>query len=165
MAGDFWIDEAQAADIPAITEILNHTAAHTTASYHEYPKSEAEMAAWFADRKRDYAVLAARDVSGFLGYASYGPFRGPSGYRLSAEHSIYVREDARGRGIGKALLAALIDKGRTQGLHVLVGGIDSENTLSIALHKAFGFEETGRMPQIGRKFDRWLTLVFLQKRL
>ncbi len=162
---DFWIDEAQEADLPAITAIVNHTAAHTTASYHEYPKSDAEMAEWFAARKRDYTVLAARDASGFLGYATYGPFRGPSGYRLSAEHSIYVREDARGRGIGKALLAALIDSGRAQGLHVLVGGIDSENILSIALHKAFGFEETGRLPQIGRKFDRWLTLVFLQKQL
>ena len=98
MAGDFWIDEAQEADIPAITAILNHAAAHTTASWHEYPKTEAEMADWFAIRKRHYTVLAARDASGFLGYGSYGPFRGPSGYRLTAEHSLYVREDARGSG-------------------------------------------------------------------
>ncbi len=123
------------------------------------------MAEWFVARKRDYAVLAARDPSGLLGYGSYGPFRLPSGYRLSAEHSIYVREDARGRGIGKALLTALIDRARGQRLHMLIGGVDSENTLSIALHKAFGFEETGRLPEIGRKFDRWLTLVFLQKQL
>lgn len=123
------------------------------------------MADWFAARKRDYTVLAARDESGLLGYASYGPFRVPSGYRLSAEHSLYVREDARGRGIGKALLSALIDRARIQGLHTLIGGVDSDNSLSMALHKAFGFEETGRLPEIGRKFDRWLTLVFLQKRL
>jgi len=165
MAGDFWIDEAQEADIPAITAILNHAAAHTTASWHEYPKSEAEMADWFAARKKSHTVLAARDAFGFLGYATYGPFRGPSGYRLTAEHSIYVREDARGRGIGKVLLAALIDKARTQGLHVLIGGVDSDNGLSIALHKAFGFAEVGRLPEAGRKFDRWLTLVFLQKQL
>ena len=165
MAGNFWIDEASAEDIPAITAILNHAAAHTTATWHEYPKTVAEMAEWFAARKRDYAVLAARDTSGLLGYGSYGPFRVPSGYRLSAEHSIYVREDARGHGIGKALLAALIDRARGQGLHMLIGGIDSENSLSFTLHKAFGFEETGRLPEIGRKFDRWLTLVFLQKRL
>jgi phosphinothricin acetyltransferase len=165
MAGDFWIDEGQAGDLPAITAILNHAAATSTASWHEYPKTDAEMADWFVARKRDYTVLAARDASGLLGYASYGPFRVPSGYRLSAEHSIYVREDARGRGIGKALLTALIEKARAQGLHTLIGGVDSDNGLSIALHKAFGFEETGRLPEIGRKFDRWLTLVFLQKRL
>ncbi len=78
---------------------------------------------------------------------------------------LYVREDARGRGIGKALLAAVIDAARAQGLHVLVGGVDSDNSLSIALHQAFGFEEVGRLPEAGRKFDRWLTLVFLLKRL
>jgi len=165
MAGEFWIDDAEAGDLPAITTILNHAAAISTASWHEYPKTETEMADWFALRKRDYTVLAARDASGLLGYATYGPFRVPSGYRLSAEHSLYVREDARGRGIGKVLLTALIEKARAQGLHTLIGGIDSDNSLSIALHKAFGFEETGRLPEIGRKFDRWLTLVFLQKRL
>src|ERR1700748_2268191 len=104
MAGDFWIDEAQAGDLPAITVILNHAAATSTASWHEYPKTDAEMAEWFAARKRDYTVLAARDASGLLGYASCGPFRAPSGYRLTAEHSLYVREAARGRGIGKAPL-------------------------------------------------------------
>jgi L-amino acid N-acyltransferase len=161
----YWIDEAQAEDLPAITAILNHAALHTTASWHEYPKSETEMADWFAARKRDYAILAARDGSGLLGYASYGPFRSPSGYRLSAEHSVYVREEARGQGIGKALLAATIERARAQGLHILVGGIDGDNELSIAMHKKMGFEETGRMPEVGRKFDRWLTLVFLQKRL
>ena len=165
MAADFLIEDAREEDLPAITAILNHAAATSTASWHEYPKTDAEMAAWFSQRRRDYVVLAARDASGLAGYASYGPFRVPSGYRLSAEHSIYVREDARGRGIGKALLAALIDRARAQGLHVLIGGIDSDNGLSIALHKAFGFEETGRLAEIGRKFDRWLTLVFLQKQL
>jgi L-amino acid N-acyltransferase YncA len=165
MGGEFWIDEANGEDLPAITAILNHAAATSTASWHEYPKTDAEMADWFAARKRDYTVLAARDASGLLGYATYGPFRVPSGYRLSAEHSLYVREDARGRGIGKALLTALIETARAQGLHALIGGVDSDNSLSIALHKAFGFEETGRLPEVGRKFDRWLTLVFLQKRL
>jgi L-amino acid N-acyltransferase YncA len=162
---DFWIDDAGEGDLPAITAILNHAAAHTTSTWHEYPKTEAEMAEWFAARKKDYVVLAARDASGFLGYASYGPFRAPSGYKLSAEHSIYVREDRRGKGIGKALLAALIERARAQGLHVLVGGIDADNQMSVGLHKAFGFEETGRMPEVGRKFGRWLTLAFLQKKL
>ncbi len=144
---DFYIEDAREDDLPAITTILNHAAATSTATWHEYPKSDAEMAEWFAARKKDYAVLAARDGSGLLGYASYGPFRAPSGYRLSAEHSIYVREDQRGIGIGKALLTALVERARAQGLHSLVGGIDADNQLNIALHKAFGFEETGRLPE------------------
>jgi len=162
---NFQIDDARVSDLPAITAILNHAAAHSTATWHEYPKSDAEMADWFSARKKDYVVLAARDGSELLGYASYGPFRAPSGYRLTAEHSIYVREDRRGKGIGKALLAALIERARGQGLHALIGGVDADNALSIGLHKAFGFQEAGRLPQVGRKFDRWLTLVFLQKNL
>jgi L-amino acid N-acyltransferase len=162
---NFQIEDARETDIPAITAILNHAAAHSTATWHEYPKSEAEMGDWFAARKKDYVVLAARDGAELLGYASYGPFRAPSGYRLTAEHSIYVRKDRRGRGIGKALLAALIERARGQGLRALIGGVDADNELSIGLHRAFGFHETGRLPEIGRKFDRWLTLVFLQKNL
>src|SRR5581483_9916014 len=98
-----------------------------------------EMAEWFAARKKDYVVLAAREDAALVGYASYGPFRAPSGYRLTAEHSIYVREDRRGKGIGKALLAALIERARAQGLHALIGGVDADNALSARLHGAFGF--------------------------
>jgi L-amino acid N-acyltransferase YncA len=161
----FVISEAAAADVPAIAAILNDAIATSTASWHEYPRSEAEMADWLAARQKEYAVLAARDASGLVGYASYGAFRAGSGYRLSVEHSLYVRRDARGQGIGKALLAALIERARAQGLHAMIGGIDGDNTVSIALHRAFGFVETGRLPEAGRKFDRWLTLVFLQKNL
>ena len=99
---DFSIEDARENDLPTIAAILNHAAAHSTATWHEYPKTQAEMVAdWFADRKKDHVVLAARNGAELVGYASYGPFRAPSGYRLTAEHSIYVREDRRGKGIGK----------------------------------------------------------------
>ena len=165
MAGDFRIEDAIAADVPAIAAIYNDAALHTTSTWHEYPRSEAEMQVWFEQRSRDYTVLAARDASGLVGYGTYGAFRNPSGYRGTAEHSLYVAESARGRGIGKALLAALIEKAREQGLHVLIGGVSSDNDLSIKLHTDMGFVETGRLPEVGRKFDRWLNLVFLQKQL
>lgn len=159
------IEDAVAADVPAIAAILNQAIRDTTAAWHETPRSESEIEAWLAARQASYPVLAARDASQLLGYASYGPFRPYSGYRLTAELSIYVRADKRGQGIGKALMAALIARARAQGLHALLGGVDADNETSIALHKAFGFSETARMPQVGRKFDRWLTLVFLQKLL
>ena len=159
----FTIADATPEDLPAILAILNDIIATSTASWHEHPRDAAFMADWLAARQKDYAVLAARDASGLVGCASYGPYRTGSGYRLSVEHSLYVRRDARGRGIGKALLAALIERARAQGLHAIVGGIDGDNEASIALHRAFGFVETGRLPEVGRKFDRWLTLVLLQK--
>jgi L-amino acid N-acyltransferase len=159
----FTIAPATADDLPAILAILNDAIATTTASWHEYPRDEAFLRDWRAARQKDYVVLAARDQSGLAGYASYGPFRAGSGYRLTVEHSIYVRRDARRRGIGKALLAALIEAARGQQLHAIIAGVDSDNAVSIALHRAFGFVETGRLPEAGRKFDRWLTLVMLQK--
>jgi len=160
---DFTVTHATPEDLPAILGILNDIIATSTASWHEYPRDAAFMADWLAMRQKDYVVLAARDGSGLVGCASYGPYRTGSGYRLSVEHSLYVRADARRRGIGKALLAALIDSARAQGLHAIIGGIDGDNAVSIALHQAFGFVETGRLPEVGRKFDHWLTLVFLQK--
>ena len=122
------------------------------------------MDAWFEGRTRDFAVQVARGADGaVLGYASYGSFRAYSGYRLTVEHSVYVRGDVRGQGIGAALLASLILRAQAQGLHVMVGALEAGNTASLALHASQGFSETARMPEVGWKFGRWLTLVLVQK--
>lgn len=97
-----------------------------------------------------------------LGYAAYGEWRAFDGYRLSAEHSVYVRKDARGQGVGAALLRALIERARTAGLHVLVAAISGDNAGSIRLHERLGFVRVGRMPEVGVKFGRWLDLELLQ---
>ena len=160
----FSIEAAAPADIPAIAAILNDAIANSVAAWREAPMTEEEMAQWFEGRSRDFAVLVARGVDGaVLGYASYGSFRSYSGYRHTVEHSVYVRGDARGRGIGSALLARLEERARAQGLHVMVGALEAGNAASLRLHAAQGFVETGRMPEVGRKFGRWLTLVFVQK--
>lgn len=160
----FAIEAAAPADVPAIAAILNDAILNSVAAWREAPMTEAEMMAWFEGRDRDYAVLVARGADGaVLGYASYGAFRAYSGYRHTVEHSVYVRSDARGQGIGKALLVRLIERARAQGLHVMVGGLEANNAASLALHATQGFTETARMPEVGRKFDRWLTLVFVQK--
>jgi len=113
-----------------------------------------------------YSCLIADEDGAPAGFAfyffDYSTWLGRPGLYLE---DIFVHPEFRGRGIGKALLAALIEKARAQGLHMMIGGVDSDNELSIALHKKFGFIETGRLPEAGRKFDRWLTLVFLQKQL
>lgn len=160
----FAIEAAAPADLPAITAILNDAIATSVAAWREAPMTEADMAQWFEARTSDFAVLVARGSDGaVLGYASYGAFRSYSGYRHTVEHSVYVRAEARGRGIGSALLARLEDRARAQGLHVMIGALEAGNAASLRLHAAQGFVETGRMPEVGRKFGRWLTLVLVQK--
>ena len=83
-------------------------------------------------------------------------------YKYSVEHSIYVHKDFRRQGIAKKLLRALIDKAEASGLHTIVAGIDSENAVSISLHREFGFREAGVLTQVGYKFGRWLDLQFMQ---
>jgi phosphinothricin acetyltransferase len=160
----FAIEAAAPADIPAIAAILNDAIANSVSAWRETPMSDAEMQTWFEGRDRDYAVLVARGSDGtVLGYASYGAFRAYSGYRHTVEHSVYVRGDARGQRVGTALLAHLIARACAQGFHVMVGALEANNGASLKLHASQGFVETGRMPEVGRKFDRWLTLVFVQK--
>jgi phosphinothricin acetyltransferase len=98
-----------------------------------------------------------------LGYASYGPFRAFDGYRLTVEHSVYVSESARRRGVASALLVAIEAEARRAGMHVIVGGIAADNEPSLRLHRKLGYVETARMPEVGQKFGRWLDLVFMQK--
>jgi len=85
------------------------------------------------------------------------------GYRHTVEHTIHVDGDHHGHGIGRALLATLIEEGRQRNVHVMVAGIDSDNAASIAFHQAMGFAEVARMPAVGRKFDRWLDLILVQR--
>ena len=86
----------------------------------------------------------------------------PQGYRYTVEHSVYVLDAAQGKGLGKLLLAALIEEARGMGKRVMVGAIDAANYASLALHETMGFEETGRMPGVGEKFGKRLDLVLVQ---
>ncbi|MEC8291959.1 MAG: GNAT family N-acetyltransferase, partial [Pseudomonadota bacterium] len=100
-----------------------------------------------------------------IGYASYGPWRPFHGFRETVEHSVYVRDGQRGKGLGRQLMQALIDQARADGLHMMVAAVTAGNDASIRLHEALGFEVTARMPQVGQKFGEWLELIFLQLRL
>lgn len=100
-----------------------------------------------------------------VGFASHAPLRPYDGYRWTAEDSVYLTEDAQGRGLGRALLEALVPLAAEQGAHSLIGFIEASNTGSVVLHERCGFTEVGRVPQAGRKFDRWLDLVIMQRLL
>jgi phosphinothricin acetyltransferase len=150
--------------LAAIREIFNHEIAHTTALYDYEPRSAETVAAWFAAKEvAGLPVLGIEADDGSLaGFASFGPFRPFAAYLHTVEHSLYVDRGHRGRGVGRALLEALVAEARGRGLHVLVGGIDSANAASIALHRKLGFTHCGTVREAGHKFGRWLDLEFWQ---
>lgn len=158
------IRDAGQADIEGITAIYNDAVVHTTAIWNEVTIDTANRSAWLADRRRaGYPVLVAVDgAGGVLGYASFGDWRAWDGYRHTVEHSVYVRADQRGNGIGNTLMLALIERARGIGKHVMVAGIEAKNVGSIRLHEKIGFEHVGHLKQVGTKFGAWLDLVFLQ---
>ena len=154
-------DRARGAEILGI---LNDAIVNSTAVYDYKPRTMAMMDAWFDVKGRgNYPVIGAIDDEGrLLGFATYGTFRERPAYKYTAEHSVYVNRDFRGRGIGRTLLKALIERARAEDYHVLVGGIDADNAVSIELHKKFGFTFCGEIREAGFKFGRWLHLVFYQ---
>lgn len=124
------------------------------------------MSAWFAAKRQNgFPVIGLENLQGeLLGFASWGTFRAWPAYKYSVEHSIYLHRDHRGRGLGRALLQALVDRAAADGnVHVLVGAIDAANTASIRLHERLGFTHAGTVRQAAFKFGRWLDLALYQR--
>lgn len=161
------IRNATITDSAGIAAIYNDAVLNTTAIWNELTVDAANRAAWMAERQAaGYPVLVANNEAGeVMGYASFGDWRAWDGYRHTVEHSVYVRADSRGGGVGKTLLIALIEQARAIGKHVMVAGIESGNTASIQLHLNLGFQNVGRMSEVGAKFGKWLDLTFLQLQL
>jgi phosphinothricin acetyltransferase len=165
---DFQIVSGQPdAHATAVRDIFNDAIANTTALYDYGPRSLETVVKWFGTKARDgYPVLAAVDGAGdLLGFASYGSFRAWPAYQYTVEHSLYVRRDRRRSGVGRALLAAVVDHSTARGYRTVIGGIDADNAPSIALHVAQGFVHAGTIADAGYKFGRWLNLAFYQKLL
>ena len=149
----------------AILDIFNEAILNSTALYDYKPRTLEKIQAWFAHkREHGFPVIGAVDAKGnLLGFASWGSFRAFPAYKYTVEHSIYIQHEQRGRGLGKLLLQALIERAKQDGqVHVLIGCIDASNQASIALHRRLGFEHSGTFPQVGFKFGRWLDVDFYQ---
>jgi phosphinothricin acetyltransferase len=159
------IEDATDADLPAVLAIYNDVIRTSTAIYREEPATLEERQAWNETRKKNgYPLLVARtDDAAVAGFATFGDFRAWPGYRFTVEHSVHVADGLRGRGTGTALMRVLLERGAILGKHVMVAGVDADNTGSIRMHERLGFEQTGRLKQVGWKFDRWLDLVFMQR--
>ncbi len=160
------IRDAREGDLPAVLAIHNHVIATSTANFSYHAVDLDDRRAFLRDRQaRGFPFLAAVEGDTLVGYASFGPFRPHDGFVGTVEHSIYVAPEHQRRGVGALLLPALIDRARTSGKHVMVGGLDAANTASIGLHERFGFVRVGVMPEVGFKFGRYLDLLWMQKTL
>ncbi len=148
-----------------MTELHNWAIKETVALFVDEPVDEENRRRWLEHRRQQsYPVLVAEDEENvFLGWAGYGPFRPSPGYRHTVENSVYIHPDAHGRGVGRQLMEALIDAARDdENVHAVIATIEGDNTGSLRLHEKLGFREVGRLPEVGRKFDRWLDLAYLQ---
>ncbi len=159
------VRDAAPGDLSAIVALYGREVTGGTATFELQPPSSAEMRVRFDGvRGHDLPWLVAEIDGRFAGYAYLSPFRPRPAYRYGVEASIYVETDARGSGVGRALLTALIERARDRGLRHVIGAISDSVTrnASIQLHRALGFREAGVYRQVGWKFDRWLDVTLMQ---
>jgi phosphinothricin acetyltransferase len=161
------IRDSRPSDVPEICAIYDHSVRHGVASFEIDPPDEAEIA-----RRRDallaagFPYLVAEDDGKIIGYSYAGPYRPRPAYRFTVEISVYVAPDRQGKGVGRALLPALIARCESAEFRLMVAVIgDSGNRASIALHSAFGFQHAGLLPSVGWKHGRWLDSVLMVRAL
>lgn len=148
----------------AILDILNEQIRTSTAVYEYELRPPESMVGWFKTKVlKNFPVIGVEDEAGVLmGFATYGVFRERAAYKYTVEHSVYIHSDHRGKRLGLALMERLIEAARAQDLHVMVGGIDATNHVSIAMHEKLGFVHAGTIRESGFKFGAWLDLAFYQ---
>lgn len=160
------IDVACRQDLAEILAIYNEVIRNTTAVYTEFELSAARGESWFeAKRGGGFPFIVSKDASGITGFGTFGEFRAPPCYQQTVEHSVHVRRDCRGQGIGRELVSELMARASAMQKHIMIAGIDADNVASIKLHQSLGFVNVGHFHEVGFKFGRWLDLVFLECRL
>ena len=151
-------------DAAAIAALYGYHVLHGTGTFEEAPPSPGDIAERMTSvQERGYPWLVVEDEGRLVAYAYAAPYHRRSAYRYTAEDSVYVADSERGKGYGRAALAAVIDACETMGLRRLLAVIgDSQNEGSIALHRALGFSVCGTLPAVGYKSGHWLDVVFMQ---
>ncbi len=162
MADPFTIRPAELGDCAAINDIYNHYVFTDTCTYQTEPDSLSEREAWWRRHGQAHPILVAEQAGEILAWGALSAFHPRAGYRFSVEDSLYVRHDARRRGLGKALLMQLLEAARAQGYRSVIALISADKPVSIALHEAFGFRHAGLLREAGYKFQTWLDVAYLQ---
>lgn len=156
--------DATEADLPRLLAIINEAIRNSTAVWHTEETTLEARRGWLRERQGQGLPVLVAELDGVVqGFASYGAFRPFAGFAQTVEHSVYVDPAAQGQGLGRALLAALVARAASGEVHVMVAAIEAGNAGSIALHRQAGFAEAGLLRQTGRKFDRWLDLLFMTR--
>lgn len=157
------IRDATAADLQAMLDIYNREVRNGTATWDTEQRSWDEQQAWFEAHAAPYCVIVAAGADGMVaGWGSLSRFHPRAGYRFTVEDTVYVRPERQRRGVGRALLLELLARARAGGFRAVLAKISGDNTASIELHRACGFFEAGREPELGYKFGRWLDVVTMQ---
>lgn len=151
-------------DIPAILALWNPVIRDTAITFSSEEKTPESLSSLITARRtagQEFLICEADGV--LLGFATYGQFRGGNGYARAMEHTILLAEAARGRGIGRRLMAAIEDHARAGGAHTLFAGVSGDNPAGVAFHQSIGFQTIARIPEVGHKFGRWLDLILMMK--
>ncbi len=157
------VRDATRQDLPEILGIYNEVIRNSTAVYSEIEFTPARGDTWFdAKIEQGFPLIVAQADRSVVGFGTFGEFRAWPCYRHTVEHSVHIRADRRGSGIGRALVLELIARAKVMQKHVMIAGIDADNAISIRLHGNLGFRQVGHFHEVGFKFGRWLDLVFLE---
>lgn len=159
------IRDAERADLGPIFEIYNHEVLHEVSTFETVPRDPARDAGWLTDRESRYPVLVAERAAEIAGWGSLSQWSPRGAYARTAEVSVYVDRGDRGEGIGRRLLAALIERAPAGGIAVLLARITGENPASAALHEALGFNQIGIQRRCGEKLGRILDVTLLDLHL
>ncbi len=169
---------ATEADLQAINDIYNYYVVNSTCTYQEDPEPMGSRKKWFAghaaaaddfvsaDKAQTahgkFPITVASIDAQIVGWGSLSAYHRRSAYRHTVENAVYVHQDFHRRGVGSMILRDLIDRAREAGHHAIIALIDAEQVGSIALHKNLGFQPAGHLKEVGRKFDRWLDVIYMQ---
>jgi phosphinothricin acetyltransferase len=157
------IRRATVKDLGAVTEIYNEAILKTVATFDTIPKTINEQKPWFEGHDSKHPILVAEQDNAVVGWASLSKWSDRCAYSDTAEISVYVKEEHRGKGIGKSLMQEVLDRGKKAGIHTVIARISESNEASVRLHEAFGFEHVGTMKEVGRKFGKLLDVHIMQK--
>ena len=157
------IRPAEQSDAAGILDLWNWMIRDTLATFTSTEKTESAVREMVAERDGAFFLIEQKtDIAGFV---TFGPFRSGPGYSATVEHSLIVHPGKQGGGLGRTLMTKAIEAASSQSKHAMVGAISGANPAAIAFHEAMGFQEVGRLPEVGRKAGQWLDLVLMQKNL